>query len=326
MKKIICLALATALMVGAIIFVAVDKNNSTRMGLGIQARITNVSDATEDKNGEGTVEITVATVALDSDGRILSCLIDTAANTVRYTNEGKAVAAESFATKYELGYDYSMKKYGAAHEWFEQVDAFTSVCRGKTLDEVKALVVNGYGGNDEVISAGCTIGISDFVLAIEKACINAVSNGAEASDTLRLGIYTGQKTLTDAHDGMNGNNEIETTVIAATVDKDGKITAAIADSVQLAFSFDGNGAAMTDAAQAVISKREQGDDYGMVAYAGAVKEWYAQADAFTAACVGRTAGDVASLMGNDGKGTADVQAAGCTIYVSGLVRAASKLK
>jgi hypothetical protein len=63
----------------------------------------------------------------------------------------------------------------------------------------------------------------------------------------------------------------------------------------------------------------------MVAYGGAKNEWYAQAAAFDAACIGKTAAEISALMGSDGKGVADLQTAGCTIYVSGFVKAASKI-
>ena len=73
------------------------------------------------------------------------------------------------------------------------------------------------------------------------------------------------------------------------------------------------------------SKREAGANYGMVAYGGAAKEWFQQADAFNAVCVGKTAGEVSGLMGTDSYGNADVKAAGCTILVNGFVKAASKI-
>ena len=63
----------------------------------------------------------------------------------------------------------------------------------------------------------------------------------------------------------------------------------------------------------------------MVAYGGAKQEWYKQADAFDAACIGKTVPGVAALAGGDGMGSADLQAAGCTIRVDGFVKAASKL-
>lgn len=64
----------------------------------------------------------------------------------------------------------------------------------------------------------------------------------------------------------------------------------------------------------------------MVAYGGAKAEWYAQADAFASKLIGKTESEIASLMSTTGetagKGTADVIAAGCTIYVSDFVKAA----
>ncbi len=324
MKRFICIAIAIALMAGAIIYVARDKNNGIKMGLGICTSVTKASDATEENDGEGAVEITAAAVMLDKDGRIISCYIDTAACNVKYTKDGKATANGSFKTKYELGYDYSMKKYGAAHEWFEQVDAFTALCKGKTLDEVKALVVNGYKGNDDVIAAGCTIGINDFVIAIEKACNNARDCEAVPADKLKMGTHT-EQTVRDAGEN-DGESKLETTFFAAAIDPDGKIVAAVTDCVEVKFAFSADGASKTDIAKAILSKRELGDSYGMVAYMASDREWYTQADAFAATCIGKTAGDVESLMGDDGKGSADVQNAGCTIVVNGFVSAASKIK
>ena len=85
-----------------------------------------------------------------------------------------------------------------------------------------------------------------------------------------------------------------------------------------------NGASTLDTTKEVLSKKEQGDSYGMVAYGGAQKEWYEQAAAFDSVCVGKTAADIASFVGEDGRGVEEVQNAGCTIYVTGFVKAASK--
>ncbi len=329
MKKIICLALAIVMISCASVFVACDTNNekeTLKLGLGIYTNVKSATDATDDKDGQGSVEITAAAVTLDKDGKIVSCVIDTAANSLKYTAEGKAVANTSFATKYEQGKDYNMVEYGgAANEWYEQVDAFTTLIKGKTLSEVKALVVDGDKGNDDVIAAGCTITVNDFVLAIEKACNNAADSAVTKSDTLKLGVYT-EQTTADATDEKNGKNQTETTFFAAAVDAEGKIVAAAADCVQMAFAFDAAGASKTDVTKAVASKREQGDGYNMVTYGNANREWYAQADAFIAQCVGKKAADVEALMGSDNYGTADVKGAGCTILVNGFVKAASKIK
>ncbi len=332
MKKLICLALALLMMTCTLVLVgcggeeeAAD-NATLKMGLGVYTKVTDAADATEDKNGQGSVEITAAAVTLDENGKIVTCVIDTAANTVKYTYEGKALANDSFKTKYEMGKDYNMIAYGgAAKEWFEQADAFANLVKGKTVKQVKALVVNGDKGTEDVIAAGCTITVNEFVLAIEKACNNAVAGKATATDTLKLGVFTEQST-SDATEDKNGKNQTETTFFAAAVNAKGKIVAATADCVQVKFDFDVAGIAKTDITKAVASKREQGDSYGMVAYGGAAKEWYAQADAFAAACIGKSASDIASFMGDDNYGNADIKSAGCTVLVNGFVKAAAKIK
>ena len=59
----------------------------------------------------------------------------------------------------------------------------------------------------------------------------------------------------------------------------------------------------------------------MKAYGGAAKEWYEQAAAFDATCIGKTVAEITGLVAD----TADLQAAGCTIDVNAMVKAASKI-
>lgn len=324
MKKILSALLVALLMLSTLTLVSCDKEPETlKFGLGVYVNVTKADSATEDAEGQGNVAVTAAAVTVDAEGKIVSCVLDTADNTVKYTAEGKAVANDSFKTKYELGDDYGMVKYGAAKEWYQQADAFVAVVAGKTLDEVKALVAAGDKGNDEVINAGCTITISDFVKAIEKAYKNAVDSAATADTKIKLGMHT-EQTCTDATEDKGGSSKLETTVFAAAVDADGKVVVASSDCAQITFTFDTAGASTYDTSKAVSTKKELGDDYGMVKY-GAKAEWYAQAAAFDAACVGKTASEIASLMGSDNYGNADLKAAGCTILVNGFVKAASKI-
>ncbi len=304
-----------------------DAADEAALKFGSAVYVSNLAttDASEDKDGSGKVDITAAAVTVDAEGKIVACVLDTASNTVNFTFEGKAVANEEFKTKYELGADYNMVAYGGAvKEWFEQADAFAALVAGKTLDEVKALVAEENKGNDEVVAAGCTIMINEFVAAIEKAYNAAEASDVTAADTLKLGFAT-EQTIADATEDKDGSNKVATTVFAAAVDAEGKVVAASSDCVEVTFTFDMAGVATLDTAAEVLSKKEQGASYGMVAYAGAAKEWFEQAAAFDAACVGKTAAEIAGFVAEDGKGTADIQAAGCTIYVTGFVKAASKI-
>lgn len=335
MKKSLVLILCLVLAVSAIfVGCGTEESENTptnapattlKFGMGVYSSTPAVTDATADKEGTGKLDVTVAAVTVDANGKIVACALDTASNTVKFTTDGKAVANTEFKTKYELGTNYNMVAYGnATKEWFEQADAFETLVAGKTLTEVKALVGEENKGTQDVISAGCTIMINEFVSAIEKAYNNAADSKVTAENTLKVTMAT-EQTCTDATDEKDGSNKVSTTVFAAALDKDGKVVAAASDCVELAFSFNKAGASTLDTTKAVASKKEAGSNYGMVAYGNAAKEWFEQAAAFDAACIGKTATEIAGLMGADGKGVADLQAAGCTIYVSGFVKAASKI-
>ena len=332
MKKLLCLSLSVLMVVSMIGCKKEETKETLKFGLGVVTEVSKASNAEADVNGQGKATTNVAVVTVDAAGKIVACQLDTADATVAYTADGKAIANESFATKYELGDAYNMVAYGGAvKEWYEQADAFESVVCGKTLDEVKALVAGEGKGTEDVINAGCTITITEFVQAIEKAYNNAVASDVTAEHTLKLAADT-EQSCTDATEEKAGTNQLATTFVAFAVDAEGKIVAASSDCVQVKFGFDVTGASTFDLTEAVASKKEQGTNYGMSAYGtdlngdGVVKEWNEQAAAFDAACVGKTVAEVEALAGADGYGTADLQTAGCTMAVDGFVKAAAKLK
>ncbi|MBQ9163047.1 MAG: hypothetical protein IJX74_07220 [Clostridia bacterium] len=330
MKRIISVTMICAIMLSIFALVGCEPKAATlKLGLGVYSTAS-ATDATEDKDGQGQATVTVAAVLVDDDGKIVKAFVDCADSKVGYTAEGKAVATTSFKTKYESGNDYGMTNpaYGgtATKEWYEQADAFCTLIVGKTSNEVAALVADNAKGTDEVIKAGCTIYVAEFAKAIEKAIAGATVSNATKNDTLKLGVSTAQ-TTTDANEDKDGTNKIETTVFAAAVNADGKVVAAVSDCVEVTFTFDTAGASTFNAPETLLSKKQKGDDYGMKnpTY-GSAKEWYEHAAAFDAACVGKTANEIEGLMGTDSKGNADLQSAGCTIDVSGFVKAASKIK
>ena len=325
MKKTLVLVLCLILAISSVFAgCGKEKTSTLKFGMGVYASAPTVTDATVDKEGSGKLDVTVAAVIVDTDGKIVACALDTASNTVNFTADGKAVAKSEFKTKYEMGKDYNMVAYGGAKkEWFEQADAFEALVAGKTLDEVKAFVGEDKKGNDEVVKAGCTIMINEFVGAIEKAYNAAAESKVTAENTLKVTAAT-EQTCTDATADKDGSNKVSTTVFASAVDANGKIVAASSDCVEVAFTFTTAGASTLDTTKAVLSKKQQGDNYGMKSPYGSAKEWYDHAAAFDAACIGKTPAEVAGLMAEDGKGVDTLKAAGCTIYITGFVKAASK--
>lgn len=321
MKKILCFLLCILMILTV---AGCGKAETLKFGFGVYVETPSATNAGE-KDGQGKVSMTAAAVSVDANGKIVACTLDAIDVTAKYNAEGKAIASDSFKTKYELGNNYNMKAYaGSAKEWFEQADAFETLVVGKTLSEVKALAAGDGKGTDAVINAGCTIAIDVFVSAIEKAYNNVADSNVTADHALKIGTFT-EQTCADATEEKNGSNKVATTFFAAAVDADGKVVAASSDCVEVTFTFDTAGASTFDATKKVESKKEKGANYGMVAYAGAAKEWFEQAAAFDATCVGKTASEITALMGADNYGTDALKSVGCTILVNGFVKAAAKI-
>ena len=169
MKKSIVLVMCLILAMSAMFVGCGEKASSLKFGMGVYSTTPTVTDATADKDGSGKIDVTVAAVTVDADGKIVACALDTASNTVGFTADGKAVAKYEFKTKYEMGADYNMVAYGGAKkEWFEQADAFNALCVGKTATEIKALCAADNYGIDEVKNAGCTILVNGLTKAAAK--------------------------------------------------------------------------------------------------------------------------------------------------------------
>ena len=100
-----------------------------------------------------------------ADGKIVLCRID--AIQIDGTDTAKACKSKA-----ELGDDYGMlSDYGSKlAEWDDQAKAFESYVVGKTAAQVAAIAVDEKGHpTDAALTAGCTMGVSEFISAISKA-------------------------------------------------------------------------------------------------------------------------------------------------------------
>ena len=348
MKKVISIALVIVLAISVFALAGCgDKTDAgngdapaatLKFGMGVVANLGEAKAADGDTNGSGEFVATAVAVLLDADNKIVAIDLDSAQIKSAWTSEGKVVATEDFRTKYELGADYGMAAYGkkhdgsdgAAKEWYEQADAFMATAKGKTLDEVKAMMGADTYAMGDLAAAGCTISVGDFVAALEKAVANAADSKATAENKLNLGIVSSASNK-DAVEDAEGSVEVTTTIVAAVVDAEGKVVASKTDSVQGKNTFDAKGVATADTKAEIKTKVELGADYGMAAYGkkhdgseGAVKEWNEQAAAFDATLVGKTAADFAALAGEDTYAVGDLATAGCTISVGDMIAAAEK--
>ncbi len=343
MKKRIALLLAAVLAVGSLATACGGNGNAdakVNIGLGLNTDMAHSSaDATADKNGNAQADLTVAAVAVGADGKIVAVDFECIQVKTFFDANGALTAdtPTSFTTKTELGDKYNMKDTSASigkieggAEWFEQAAHLENVCKGKTLEEVKALVAaDGKPATDEVL-AGCTMTISAFVVALEKA-YNEAKTGtytANASDKLSVGLVAEVSSPASATAEKEGAATAYANFVAVTTSADGKITACILDSVQAKFAWDTTGKITSDKTVDTTTKydlKEKYDMKGASAGKGVIEggaEWFEQADHFMNLAKDKTLADIKAIaVDESGYPTADDMKAGCTMKVTAYIAA-----
>lgn len=289
-----------------------------RTGLAVSTNVSGSKEAAADAEGEAKADMTIAAVTVDSEGKIVECIIDGIQGTVKFDAAGKVTSdLAEVKTKNELGADYGMVAFGGAvAEWNEQAAAFAAYCVGKTADEVTGMEITEDGkAADADLAATCTINVQGFQAVVAQAVANATDLGAKAGDKLGFGAITSVANSADAGE-KDGVAEVNTTISVLTVNGEGKISSAVIDGVQAKVSFDAAGKITSDLAAAVKTKNELGADYGMVAYGGAKAEWNEQAAAYAAYAVGKTADEVNATAVTEGVPSDADLAASVTIHIA----------
>ena len=147
-----------------------------------------------------------------------------------------------------------------------------------------------------------------------------VSEGAVKTG---LAVVTSIADSTAATAEAEGAAKYDITVAAVTVDEAGVITACTIDSIPATVAFDATGTITTDLAAEIRTKGEQGADYGMVAWGGAIAEWDEQVAALANFAIGKTVEELKSgAIDQTGKAPAGSDlASSATIYLGGYVSA-----
>lgn len=173
MKKIVALVLAISMVLCCAASLAEG------YGLGIYTGIDSSKSATAEKNGTAQVDATVCALAVDDEGKIVSCIFDVAQIKVPFTAAGELAAdGVDLRSKEEKQGDYGMlKASGIGKEWFEQAKALADFCIGKTLDEAVAGIAmdDGHVSTNADVLAGCTMKVADFIEAMTKAYAQATA-------------------------------------------------------------------------------------------------------------------------------------------------------
>ena len=283
-----------------------------KTGLGV---ITEASE--EDRTG--SIELVAAAVLLDGDGKISGVKLDELETTFSVGGDGAVNLPKDYRTKRQKGDDYPLAASSSLKKgWAEQADAFADYLVGKTPEEVSMLKLDNDGrGTDPDLLSGCTIAVDRYRDAISKACSSAKVLGAAKGDRVSLGIEAVNATSdVTATDDKDVNAGIDVSMVAVTLDADGRVTSAVADMAEPALTVMSDGG--IKAPDMVKTKLEQGDQYGMRSASALDKEWYEHSEGFCGYLKGKTRAEVADIP-SDGS-DADLMAL-CTISIEDLQKA-----
>ena len=293
-----------------------------KTGLAVVTGVSDSTSAAADAEGAAKYDVTLAAVLVDEDGVIHACRLDSVGATVSFDATG-AITTDLTAdvlSKNELGENSGMVAWGGAiAEWDAQAAALCDFAVGKTLEELKNGAIDETGrapaGSD--LASSATIYLGGYVSAIEAAVNNAQHLGAQSGDELILTGINSLSSSTSASAEAEGNAQLNAEVAAVSV-KDGVITSCVIDSLQAKVAFDATGVITSDVTAAVLTKNQLGENYGMVAWGGAIAEWDAQAASFAAYVTGKTADEVAGIAVAEGKPADEDLASSVTIAIGGF--------
>ncbi|NLV86280.1 MAG: hypothetical protein GX025_03545 [Clostridiales bacterium] len=150
--------------------------------------------------------------------------------------------------------------------------------------------------------------------------------GNSGGETVKTGlsvISTIDKSKSAVDD--EGLAQIDSLIVAVTVDNDGKIAACAIDEVQTKIAFGNDGVIATALDTTFKSKNELGEAYDMKKASSIGKEWNEQAEAFAAYVVGKTLDEVRGIAVNEQGVAEDADLlSSVTVHVSDFIAGIEK--
>ena len=288
--------------------------------------VTNVvGKINEGYDKEVKFDTTFASVVLE--GNVIKYVyFDVAQDKVTFDSAGHVTSDNATSmSKKDLGDKYGMKdKSSIKKEWFEQVEALEKWAVGKTVEEVLNMPTTQKDEKhtvtaDKDLMTGCTISVTGFQQALDKAVKNAVEVKNVASVGSAILTEVSGK---DATAEKSGEAKASSTYGVVALDNDGKVVFTQTDEAQNAVKFTTTGA-LDGEAKAVPTKAEKKDEYSMKKASSIGKEWFEQNQAYDEWTVGKTAKEIADMKVTTNEGGKTVTAdkdlmTGCTMGVDSL--------
>ena len=128
-------------------------------------------DASNESEGQCQAYNTYIAAAVNPDGVITGCCIDSTQATVTFDASGIITSdlTAEVLTKNELGDTYGMKKASSiGKEWWEQAAGFAAWCTGKTVAEVAGMEMADGKATDADVLASATVHINGWVEMLSR--------------------------------------------------------------------------------------------------------------------------------------------------------------
>lgn len=135
------------------------------------------------------------------------------------------------------------------------------------------------------------------LLSLALVAVMLLSLSAVAlADTYGLGVATSIGSSKPATAEKDGAAQVDSAICALVLDDEGKIKSVKFDVAQTKVAINVKGEITADMSAEIKSKVEKGDDYGMRKASKLEKgEWYEQAAALEAYCIGKTVEEVVTM-------------------------------
>ena len=160
-----------------------------------------------------------------------------------------------------------------------------------------------------------------LVVLLVSALCGAANSGKVKTG---LAVITELTKSTDAGE-KPGLAQIDSTVVAVTVDGNGKIVKCVIDAVQSKINFDASGKLTTPVDTMFPTKTELGEEYGMKKASKIGKEWNEQAAALAKYVVGKTVKEIKAIAVDESKHpTGSDLKASVTMSIGGYIEAIEK--
>lgn len=166
-------------------------------------------------------------------------------------------------------------------------------------------------------------------VATEDVAEEATEEGA-TEEVTSGGVKTGLAVISSTGKSADAGEEdglaqVDSVVVAVTVDEAGVITKCVIDSAQTKINFSKEGKITTDLASVFVAKQELAGEYGMAKASSIGKEWNEQATALADYVVGKTVDEVKGIAVDEtGLPTEEDLVSSVTVHIGDYIAAIEK--